>query len=869
MSTAQKGYADIAVNVPGVRGNFHYRIPAGLKGLIQTGQLVKVPFGRQTVQGIVLGTLTSPGVPKTRDIQEILDPVPVLTPAQVALGEHIAAATLSPLGVTLHAMLPAGLSVRVDIQYSLTEIYQERIKSGEPLQDDLTPAQLRLIQLLQERGPLRGRQLARALPHRRWRATAGALERRGLISGHSILRSPSASPKKENFARLVAEREKIQASWNQLARSGYPEALARRQKILTVLLEAGEPQPSSVLYRASGGSLADLKQLSKQGLIQLQEDEVLRDPLADLDPGPPRPVNLTPAQEAAWKTIRTALDENISQPHLLYGVTGSGKTEIYLRAVDHALELGEQALILVPEIALTPQTVQRFYRRFPDRVGVLHSRLSEGERFDTWRLARSGDLSVMVGPRSALFTPFPKPGLIVLDECHDDSYYQAEPAPRYHAVRAAEAYARITGAVCILGSATPNVTSTYRAARGTYIPLSLPERILAHRGYVNGERKGGTDTLTEDRGRKTEKSRSVGGGRDEGQAGSEGEALMMDLPPVEVVDMRRELTAGNRSIFSRSLQRELERVLNANQQAILFLNRRGSASYVFCRECGEALRCPRCDRSLTYHRGDESLRCHHCGYQRKMPERCPSCGSDKIRQLGTGTEQVEHALQELHPGIRTLRWDRDTTRSKDAHWEIMDAFAGHQADVLIGTQMLAKGLDLPLVTLVGVVLAEMGLHLPDYRANERAFQILTQVAGRAGRSPLGGAVILQTFQPEHYVIQAASRHDYREYYAREIQYRRELGYPPYREISRLEIRDPDRDKVVQKAEKLAAELRSLITEEGHGGTELVGPVPCYFERIRGQYRWQILLRGPDPAAILRRHPPGGDWIVEVDPPSIL
>jgi primosomal protein N' (replication factor Y) len=864
MSTAPKGYADIAVNVPGVQGNFHYRIPPGLRGLIQTGQLVKVPFGRQTVQGIVLGTLSSPEVPKTRDILEILDPIPVLTPAQIALGEHLAATTLSPLGVTLHAMLPAGLSVRVDIQYSLTEIYQERIKSGEPLHDDLTPAQLHLIQLLQERGALRGRQLARALPHRRWRATAGALERRGLISGRSILRSPSASPKKETFARLVAEQEKIQDTWNHLARSGYPEALARRQKILSVLLEAGEPQPSSVLYRASGGSLADLKQLSKQGLIQLQEDEVLRDPLADLDPGPPRPVNLTLAQNAAWKTIQTALDENISRPHLLYGVTGSGKTEIYLRAVDYALERGEQAIILVPEIALTPQTVQRFYRRFPDRVGVLHSRLSEGERFDTWRLARSGDLSIVVGPRSALFTPFQKPGLIVLDECHDDSYYQAEPAPRYHAVRAAEAYARITGAVCILGSATPNVTSTYRAARGTYNPLSLPERILAHRGYVDDEREPGLEhPPTEDRGQKTEKSRFVEGER------FEGEALMMDLPPVEVVDMRRELTAGNRSIFSRSLQQELERVLNANQQAILFLNRRGSASYVFCRECGEALRCPRCDRSLTYHRGDESLRCHHCGYQRKMPQRCPSCGSDKIRQLGTGTEQVERVLKELHPGIRTLRWDRDTTHGKNAHWEIMDAFAAHKADVLIGTQMLAKGLDLPLVTLVGVVLAEMGLHLPDYRANERAFQVLTQVAGRAGRSPLGGAVILQTFQPEHYVIQAASRHDYRDFYAREIQYRRELGYPPYREISRLELRDPDRENVVKKAQKMAADLRSLIADEDYSGTELIGPVPCYFERIRGQYRWQILLRGSDPAAILRRHRPGGDWIVEVDPPSIL
>lgn len=845
-------YADIAVNVPRVEGSFHYHIPPRFQASIAPGQLVTVPFGPQTVQGIILQTISQPEVPDTRDLLAILDPIPAVTPAQISLARHLASTTLSPLGVTLHAMLPSGLSVKADTAYRLTDRSIQRLEDGQPLYHDLTAAQERMLDLLIERGPLRGRQLQHLLPYRGWRKTAKALERRGVISSRATLEPPSVQPKRVRFAVLTAGPDEVNAQMDTLARSGYPEALSRRQQLLQLLQREEKPLRVSRLYQETGSSLSDLKQLVKRGLIEIKKQEVIRDPLADVSTPDMQPIQLTKDQQRVWEKVNQAIHHRQSTPHLLYGVTGSGKTEIYLRAVQETLKRNQQALILVPEIALTPQTVQRFYQRFPDQVGVLHSQLSDGERYDTWRLAREGKIAVMVGPRSALFTPFPALGLIVVDECHDDSYYQGEISPRYHAVLAAEAYARITESVCILGSATPNVTSTYKAIRKTWIPLSLPERILAHQEPDPRQTAGN--------GISSEPTQPPARG---------GDVQMTSLPEVEIVDMREELKTGNRSIFSRQLQESLSRVLQKDQQAILFLNRRGSATYVFCRDCGEALRCPRCDSSLTYHRSDTSLRCHHCGYKRGMIQRCPSCGSEKIRQLGTGTEEVEAALKSLYPDLMTLRWDRDTTRKKGAHWEIMEAFSSHQADVLVGTQMLAKGLDLPLVTLVGVVLAEMGLHLPDYRTNERTFQILAQVAGRAGRSPLGGRVILQTYQPDHYIIQAASCYDYQAFYSREIAYRRELGYPPFRELIRLETRARRAQDAASSARRFAEQLQQLIKTAGYRATDLVGPVPCYFTRIRGQYRWQIILRGPDPVALLRQSPPPDDWIIEVNPPSLL
>jgi primosomal protein N' (replication factor Y) len=735
----------------------------------------------------------------------------------------------------------------------------------------ISDPQWRLITQLIDRGPLRGRQIERAFPRKNWRSTAEALKRRGLITTQPILQAPTVKPKVVRTAQLACSPVEAESQMNQVGRRG-SAALERRQKILRFLMN--EPGPVDVpwVYAESGGNLADLKKLAGLGLLFLGESEVVRDPLGQMEFVPTRPPELTREQETVWRDIQNgikAADQGESvAPFLLYGVTGSGKTEIYFHALESVIRRGKQAIILVPEIALTPQTVRRFVARFPEKIGLVHSKLSPGERYDTWRRARAGLLSAVVGPRSALFTPFSNLGLIVVDECHDQSYYQTETPPSYHARETAVDYARQVGAVCLMGSATPDIVSTYRASRGDWKALSLPERILAHKEAVRLQlervglpRHQGADKL--------------GGFRP-----LEKDAETTDLPPVQIVDMREELKAGNRSIFSRSLHKALTEVLDNGQQAILFINRRGMATYIFCRDCGQALKCPRCDIPLTYHvnikgpgnqptsHHSDALICHRCNYKRNLPSKCPHCGSRRIKQYGTGTERVEHQVQELFPETNTIRWDWETTRKKGSHDVILEHFANHQADILIGTQMLAKGLDLPLVTLVGVVLADVGLSLPDYRAAERTFQVLTQVAGRAGRSPLGGQAILQTFQPEHYVIQSAALHDYRGFYRQELGHRRNLGYPPYSRLIRLEFRGDNEAHVETNAQRLAGKIRGWIQGGRHPSTEIIGPVPCFFSRVSGYYRWQIILRGPDPVVILKDRNLG-DCRVEVDPPSLL
>lgn len=899
-------YLEIAVNVPQVSGVFHYHLPPELEGVVIPGHLVEVPFGKQRVQGVVLRQVEAPAVRETKAVLALIDPEVAVTPAQLALAEHLAYTTLAPLSSCISLMLPVGLAQVADTSYRAAG----RSAASGPQQ--LTDLQRRLLDLLFRRGPLLGRQLDRALPRANWRSAMRALLRRGLVTSQTVLQPPVVKPKTVRTASLAIPPEAVEEQHGALGRPG-SEAFHRRRAILRCLVQAPSPVDVVWVYAATGGSAADLRYLADRGLVHLGESQAWRDPLAGSNIVPKEPPPLIREQQAAWEAIRAAISadfarlsqrragaepgeapgRNIIQgnapessagleaqtgaPFLLHGVTGSGKTEIYLHAAAEVLRLGRSALVLVPEIALTPQTVRRFQARFPGLVGLVHSRLSPGERYDTWRRARRGELRVIVGPRSALFTPLPDPGLIVVDECHDDSYYQSESPPYYHAREVAVAYARLTGAVCLLGSATPDLESRYRADQGSWRYLRLPDRILAHRQVLDEQIRGLPVERTRTHYRPLEHL-----------------AETTDLPPVRVIDMRQELKKGNRSIFSRSLQTGLARVLEAGQQAILFLNRRGTATYVFCRDCGESLRCPRCGTPLTYHapprsprsltpagppglkegksrQGAETtgLTCHHCGYRRGMPASCPNCGSAAIRQFGTGTERVESEIQVLFPGARTLRWDYDTTRHKGAHELILDHFLAHRADILIGTQMLAKGLDLPLVTLVGVVLADVGLNLPDFHAAERVFQVLTQVAGRAGRSPLGGEVILQTYQPDHYVIRAAAGHDYQAFYLRELGYRRELGYPPFNQLVRLETRQTSEAKARGAAEALAAQLREWIEGEGRQGTtRLIGPVPCFFDRLGGLHRWQVILLGPDPAGLLRGRPLEG-WRIEVNPPSLL
>lgn len=831
-------FVQVAVNVPlSGAGVFDYHLPPELEGQVQPGCLVIVPFGRQTVQGLALRLSAESAVPETRAVLALVDALPALTAAQIALAHWMAEETLSPLAVCIDAMLPPGLSQHADTEYVLNE---GLLADSGPL----TALQARLVDVLRKRGSLRGRQMDTALPRVRWREAAEPLARKGILITRPVLLPPAVQPRKARTVWLTARPDVIAESMDKVGRAG---SAARERRMSALRFLQGEALPVDVTWvtASSGATLADLQRLAEQDLVAFGETEVWRDPLEQVAPVAQQAPELTSGQAAVLERVMGGLNGmeagDPPLPYLLHGVTGSGKTEIYLQAVAAALRQGRQAVILVPEISLTPQTVRRFLGRFPGQVGLVHSRLSPGERYDTWRRARAGQLNVIVGPRSALFTPLPRLGLIVVDECHDDSYYQDDFPPVYHAVQAALAYARITGSLILLGSATPEIGLYYRAERERWNLLELPERILAHRQVVAAA------------------GPAVAG---------EGEAVYLPLPPVRVVDMRQELKAGNRSIFSRALRESLSNVLAANQQAILFLNRRGSSTYVFCRECGAVLRCPRCDLPLTYHSDSDDLQCHTCNYRRKMPSRCPQCGSTSIRQFGTGTERVESEVQKAFPNARTLRWDAETTRQKGSHEILLSHFSRHQADILIGTQMLAKGLDLPLVTLVGVVLADVGLSLPDYRTPERAFQLLMQVSGRAGRSPLGGSVILQTYQPENKAIQYAARHDYHGFLRQELEARRKIGYPPFARLVRLELRQRDPVAAEQEANEMAGRLRWWMEQEGFTSTELIGPAPCFFARQNGLYRWQILLRGPDPARLLRVKKLG-EWRAAVDPASLL
>ena len=821
-------FAQIAVNVPSVTGVFDYSVPVELATRVSVGQLVTVPFGKQTVQGVIVHFIDTPSVQETKSVIETLDPQPVLTTAQIGLAEELAETTLSPLAAIVGLMLPPGISQQGDTLYEIRESGNGNWESNS----EKSTVASRLVNLLQERGPLRGRQIDRHFGPVDWRGSARFLVRRGILQAQSVLPVARVRPKFIRTAQLAVAPDIAEATMNDLGKT--ESTLKRRQAALRFLMRVKDAVNVSWVYAESGCNLADLQELEERELVALRETEIWRDPLERVDHKEleSKVIELTEEQSRAWGAIDIGLRELASgkavKPFLLHGVTASGKTEMYLRAVEETIKRGRQAIILVPEIALTAQTVRRFLARFPGQVGLVHSKLSDGERYDTWRRARMGLLKVVIGPRSALFTPFLNVGLIVADECHDSSYYQAEP-PFYHAVTAAQKYARIAGAVCILGSATPSIIQRYQAQVGESVRLELPKRATKV-------------SLTE----------SASG-----------------LPPVSIVDMREELKAGNRSIFSRELMEALEKTLGRGEQAILFLNRRGTATYIFCRNCGYVLRCPNCDTPLTFHVEEkEFLLCHRCGYSRGKPETCPSCGKISIREYGLGSEKVEAEINTIFPTARTLRWDWETTRQKDAHEIILTHFASHRADVLVGTQMLAKGLDLPLVTLVGIVLADVGLYFPDPFASERVFQVLTQVSGRAGRSELGGKVVLQTFDSENRVIQFAARHDFAGFYIDELEQRRRLGYPPFVRLVRLEFRHREGEVAATEARSLAKRFESLLAAGNNKQTTIIGPVPCFFEKQGGLYRWQIVLRGPRPEDLLHGLKLDG-WRVEVDPISLL
>ena len=543
---------------------------------------------------------------------------------------------------------------------------------------------------------------------------------------------------------------------------------------------------------------------------------------------PPPRSTLTAAQRAVFAELRAAIDASAGQGFLLHGVTGSGKTHVYLHAVRHAVAQGRQALVLVSDLSLVPAAARHYEAWFPGLVAIVHSDLSPSEQRAAWARIASGAARVVLGARSALFAPLVALGLIIVDEEHEPAYKQQDLAPCYHAREMALRLGTLVGAPVVLGSATPDVGTYARALGGELRLLSLP-------------------------------------GRYEPRADEPGR----QLPTVEVVDLRAELAAGHTSIFSRPLLQALSRTLDTGDQAILYLNRRGTATCVVCRDCGHTVSCRDCELPMIYHGDLGLLLCHHCDRRRQAPVRCPACAGSRIRYLGTGTQRVEEEVRRHFPGARLLRWDRDTADHRGAHERIWAAFNAGAADILIGTQMVAKGLDFPRVTLVGVVLADAGLFLPDFRAAERAFQLLTQVAGRAGRGPRSGQVVIQTYAPGHYAIQAACRHDYAAFASRELAFRAEHGYPPYRRMARLLYTDVEEARCWRQLGRVLRELRTRAAHAGAGDVQFIGPAPAFLRRLRGRYRWQLLIAAESPERLLANYPLPKGWTVDVDPVSTL
>ncbi|MDH4368149.1 MAG: primosomal protein N', partial [Dehalococcoidia bacterium] len=741
-------YAGVAVNSPGSRSTFCYAIPTGLN--VNVGQAVWVPFGSRIVQGIVLQLSDEPAVEETKELAGIIADAPPLSPIQIGLAQWVSEHYFAPLFDALSLMLPPGFE-----RGAITCFQPTDSQADLPL----APEQRQVLHIIRERTKTSLPELEKAIGGREARQITDQLLDRQLITKTLELEPARIKPKTLPYIRLTADRQEIEVAKARLDRAG----AYRQAELLEFLTDQTQPISISELRKRLHCSAATIKALESHHLVSVERLRVRRDPLAHLSLTPSPPPILTSSQQAAWELIHDVIVAKASPSSrppvsLLFGVTGSGKTEIYLQALAQVIAAGKKGICLIPEISLTQQTVERFANRFSGRVAVLHSGLSLGEQFDEWQWVQEGNCDVVIGPRSALFAPLPDLGLIIIDEEHEWTYKQEDKSPRYHARDVAIELAQLSGAAIILGSATPDVGSFHKAQRGEYQLVELKERITP-RGYSS-------------------------------------------LPEVTVVDLREELKAGNKSLFSRSLLAAMKDALAQGEQIILFLNRRGTATFVRCSNCGFVFRCPRCSIALTYHAVEKRLICHRCRYSVPARRDCPQCSRRNVRFLGIGTQRIEDEMKHLFPEARLLRWDKDVVTKRYGHEDLLRSFREHRADVLIGTQMIAKGLDLPQVTLAGVINADTGLNFPDFRSGERTFQLLCQVAGRAGRGVKAGKVIIQTYSPDNYIIEAAAKHDYLGFYYKEIEYRRRYDYPPFSQLVRLVYSHANEESCRREAEKV-------------------------------------------------------------------
>ena len=769
------------------------------------GTRVLVPFRREEKVGWVVGPGAKEAVPGIRSVLDILDDTPSVPAEILALSRWMADYYLAPLGMVLRGALPSVLS---DSSRDYLTLVADGCGVGTPREERLMAA------LLEAGGPKRVRTLRKALGMGSLWPEIRSLTARGFLK-HETLPPRDPPIRTQRVVRIVTWLSSLGERDERFGR-------ALRQREAYELLEtSGGSVELAHLLEEGGFSRSVIGGLEEKGVVEVVDEEVLRDPFRDRPPPASKPLVPTEDQRRVLDALIGGLREKKPAPALLRGVTGSGKTLVYIELLKEVvLKGGKGAIVLVPEISLTPQTVSRFQAHFGDQVAVLHSALSDGERYDAWRQLRSGEKRIAVGARSAIFAPVGELGVVVVDEEHDGSYKQSE-GPRYHARDVAVVRAARAGAVCVLGSATPSLESWQNAQRGKFGLLTLPNR--------------------------------VGGG---------------SLPPVEVVDLREVWRARREArkprgaggggdgpgsdpgggVLAPRLVKEIRERIRKEEQVILLLNRRGYSNFVQCRECGEVWRCPDCSVSLTYHKVKKRILCHYCRHEEPAPSRCDRCGSEDLTYRGLGTEQVERVVAESFPEARIARMDVDTTSGKWSHHEILGRFGRGEVDILLGTQMIAKGLDFPRVTLVGVVNADVGMHLPDFRASERTFQLLSQVAGRTGRGPLGGEVLVQTSLPEHYSVQAALRHDFVSFASRELKERVSPAYPPHVRLANIVLSSPHAEEAAREAERGVEWLRSHLSR-GPGTVESVGPAPAPIEKLHGRWRWHFILRSPSPRAL--------------------
>lgn len=744
---------------------FEYHVPEKLTD-VEVGSRVFVPFGPRKLQGFVVGLTDKTAYQgRLKDLLLVVDEMPPLTPELVSLSAALAQKVFSYRITILKAMLPRVM--RANYRKILTPIDSEAKKL--PLFQGDDPVDLNKMTDLDEIS------LARKLLRTNQAKVEYLVENR-------------AKKKTENQYSLVAEKNEYEKIYHTLRQN----AVKQKELIQDIIQNTADyPKLQSTLEQELKITAATLTSAVKKGWLQKEAVEVYRNPLAGFDDHENKPkIVLNDEQQAALTPISASIENKEAKTYLLEGITGSGKTEVYLHAISKTLAKGRNALMLVPEISLTPQMVRQVKGRFGEQVAVLHSGLSEGELYDEWRKIRRGEVRVVVGARSAVFAPLTNIGLIVIDEEHESSYKQ-EDNPRYHARNVAIWRSNYNHCPLVLGSATPSLGSRARAQKGVYQLLRLTKR-----------------------------------------------ANQKKLPKVDLIDLKHVQFAGGQFDLSVELVDAIKDRLAKKEQIILMLNRRGFANFMLCRECGYVMKCPNCDLSLTMHKDTGMMQCHYCGYTEKIPTRCPNCQSSQIRFLGTGTQKVEEELKELLPGTRILRMDVDTTRRKGSYKRILDAFGNHEADILLGTQMIAKGLDFPNVTLVGVINADTGLWLPDYNASERTFELLTQVAGRAGRAEKTGQVLIQTYNPDHYAIKLAQTQDYERFYAYEMRVRHAGNYPPYFYTVLISIASKKEQNAAREAFKIKRELEGHL----HPETIVLGPTPSAISRLKNQYYYQILVK---------------------------